>query len=362
MILLQSPSVVRHAFYETFLHCHQVLALAAIIGVWVHCDLGQLPGKSYIRATLILWLLDRFVRIVRIVYRNVGRNGLSKVTVESIPGDGSNPACRVSFQLARPWKFTPGSHAYIYLPRVSFWMNHPFSIAWSDSRPTPYLSLEKETLPDSDSELDIPKLERTTTEIHFVIAKRTGMTSKLYDLAASSPTGVISLSGIVEGPYGGNDSLHSYGTVVLFAAGVGITHQIGHVRELLGGAANGTTATRKIVLVWTVKNTETLEWVRPFMDECLCMPNRKQVLKIMMFVTRPRSKREVSSRSETVLMYPGRCDPALILRKEVRDQQGAMAVTVCGPGAFADDVRAAVRSKGVMDAGTVDFVEESFTW
>lgn len=241
-------------------------------------------------------------------------------------------------------------------------MNHPFSIAWSDSRPTPYLSLEKETLPDSDSELDIPNPERTITEIHFVIAKRTGMTAKLYNLAASSPTGVISLSGIVEGPYGGNDSLHSYGTVVLFAAGVGITHQIGHVRELLRGAADATTATRKIVLVWTVKNTETLEWVRPFMDECLGMPKRKQVLKIMLFVTRPRSKREVTSRSETVLMFPGRCDPTTILRKEMKDRQGAMAVTVCGPGVFADDVRAAVRSKGVMDVGTVDFVEESFTW
>lgn len=39
---------------------------------------------------------------------------------------------------------------------------------------------------------------------------------------------------------------------------------------------------------------------------------------------------------------------------------GATVVTVCGPGAFADDVRRAVRD--VVEGGTVDFVEEAFTW
>lgn len=39
---------------------------------------------------------------------------------------------------------------------------------------------------------------------------------------------------------------------------------------------------------------------------------------------------------------------------------GAMVVTVCELGAFADDVRRAVR--GVFEGGKVDFVEEAFTW
>ena len=365
LILLQSPSVLRHAFYETFLHCHQLLALVAIIGIWIHCRIGKLPGTAYIHWVLTLWILERTARLVRIIYRNVGRRGLTKVTVEALPGagDGHLEACRVSFELPRPWTYSPGTHAYIYIPSVSFWMNHPFSLAWSDSRPTPYLALEKgieDGLPTNRYDLDMPKLERETTTMHLVMAKRTGMTAALYNKARASPTGIISLSGFIEGPYGGNDSLHSYSTVMLFAAGIGITYQIGHIRDLLHGNLRGTTATKKIVLVWTVKNTETLEWIRPWMDVVLALPNRKQVLKVMLFVTRPRSTREVASRSETVLMFPGRCNPRVLIEGEMEDRVGAMAVTVCGPGAFGDDVRKAVRD--VVDRGTVDFVEEAFTW
>ena len=50
----------------------------------------------------------------------------------------------------------------------------------------------------------------------------------------------------------------------------------------------------------------------------------------------------------------------LILRNEVKEQAGAMCVTVCGPGGLQDDVRVAVRD--VQEHGVVDLIEESFTW
>jgi hypothetical protein len=37
-----------------------------------------------------------------------------------------------------------------------------------------------------------------------------------------------------------------------------------------------------------------------------------------------------------------------------------MAVTVCGPGAFADEVRDAVRRR--VKVGSLDFIEEAFTY
>ena len=371
VILLQSPSIVRHAFYETFLHCHQLLALASVFGVWVHCDTGKLPSSVYVKVAFACWLLERSVRLARLIYHNVSRSrGMTKITVEALPGagDGSLQAIRLSASCPRPWKFVPGTHAYIYLPSLSFIQNHPFSIAWSSSRPTPYASLEKETLslPSPTSLGPVNELA-TQADLHFVIAKRTGMTASLYEKAAACPSGTMTVTGFIEGPYGGNDNLSSYGTCVLFAGGIGITHQIGHVRHLLHGHERGTTATRKIVLVWSVKNTETLEWVRPFMDEILALPNRREVLKIILFVTRPRSRREVVSRSERVLMYPGRCDPTSILEDEVASRVGATAVTVCGPGAFGDEVRAGVRNVLARreDGGkgaTIDFVEEAFSW
>ena len=356
IILVQAPSLVRHAFYETFLHIHQVLALAAFLGVYMHGKKGHLPQQSYINWMILLWFLERAARMMRIVYRNISFRRCTKVTVEAMPGD----ACRVTFELRRPWRYTPGCHVYAYLPSVSLWMSHPFSIAWCQERPTPYLTLEDEKLPTSKSDLDLPVYHRTTTSISLVMCKRTGMTARLYNKAKASPTGIITMYGAVEGPYGGHECLDSYGTVVLFAGGVGITHQLSYVQHLIQGNEAGTVATRKIILVWSVRTTETLEWIRPWMDEILAMPNRRQILKILLFVTKPRSAREVVSRSETVLMYPGRADPKVILEKEMKTRVGAMAVTVCGPGAFADDVRAAVREQ--ICEGTIDFVEESFTW
>jgi len=354
VITIQATSIVRHAFYETFLHIHQILAIVAIVGVKVHCHVGVLPGEGYINWVIALWVLERCSRLFRIFYRNLSPRKITKVTVEALEGQG-NEACRVTIDMARPWQFKPGSHLYIYLPTISFWMNHPFSIAWSETFDTH----SDEKLPERSQ--SIVTTSQQTTTMSLIVAKRTGMTANLYNKARASPTGTITVTGLVEGPYGGLDSLHSYGTVILFAAGVGITHQLGHIRELLEGQAAGTVATQKVVLVWSVRTTDTLEWVRPWMDQILQMGNRKQVLKIIMFVSKPRSQLEVKSRSETVQMLPGRCDPSIVLRKEMVTRCGATAVTVCGPGAFADEVRGAVR--GVVDTGvTIDFVEESFTW
>lgn len=358
VIICQSPSAIRHAFYETFLHIHQFLAFTAILAVYVHGKKGNLPQQRYINWMISLWFMERTARLIRIIYRNICLQRCTKVTVEALPGE----ACRVTFEIPRPWRYTPGCHVYAYLPAVSLWMSHPFSIAWSDQRPTPYLTLEdsKLELPSTRSDLDLPDNNRTSTSITLIMCKRTGMTAKLYNKAKASPTGIITMFGAVEGPYGGYDSLHSYGTCILFAGGVGITHQISHVRDLLGGNLAGTVATRKIILVWSVRTTDSLEWVRPWMDEILAMPNRREVLKVLLFVTKPRNAREVISRSERVQMFPGRANPKVIIEREMEERVGAVCVTVCGPGAFADDVRAAAR--GVISGGTVDFVEESFTW
>lgn len=56
----------------------------------------------------------------------------------------------------------------------------------------------------------------------------------------------------------------------------------------------------------------------------------------------------------------GKPDFLFILENAKAYQVGAMAVSVCGPGAMGDDVRRAVRER---QGGTVvDLYEESFSW
>jgi hypothetical protein len=96
------------------------------------------------------------------------------------------------------------------------------------------------------------------------------------------------------------------------------------------------------------------------MDKILQMPDRRDILTIKVFVTRPKNPRDIVSPSSTVQMSSGRPNVNLLLEKEAREQVGAMVVTVCGPGGLADNVRQGVRE--IQEDGVVDFIEESFTW
>ena len=375
-IIVQAFSPIRHAFYEVFLNLHRLLAILGLVGVYVHLDAANLPQLPYIKLVFGLWASEWFLRFVRLAYYNVSlKTGLTQVTIEALPAE----ACRVTFNLARPWAFTPGAHVHTYLPALALWSSHPFSVAWAETRPrNAPLEIEMEklptwTVPKHQSVIGQPKPQVTTisrendgspnanvTSVSLIIRARSGMTRKLYDKAAASPTGQITMYGAIEGPYGGHDPLSSFGTVVLFAGGVGITHCVGYVYHLLKQYNEGTCSTRKILLVWSVPNTESLEWARPWMDHILKMEGRKDVLRVQLFVTKPRHQNEINSRTGTVQMFPGRCNPATILAKEVPEQIGAMGVGVCGPGPFDDSVRSAVR--GQVLNSDITLLSECFTY
>lgn len=54
--MLHSPSPIRHAFYETFLHLHIAMAILAMVGLWIHLD--GLPAQTYLLVALIFWGLE----------------------------------------------------------------------------------------------------------------------------------------------------------------------------------------------------------------------------------------------------------------------------------------------------------------
>jgi NAD(P)H-flavin reductase len=339
-------SILRHAYYETFKHLHIILAISSIVGLWYHLRLANVPQLNILMGVVAIWAFERFLRIVRIVYRN---NWGSKALVECLPGN----AVRVTVDLARPWVFKPGQHAYLYMPSIGLWTSHPFSIAWSEEAED---VSGKNGLPSARQDV----LGLRKTRISFVIRGRTGFTNVLLKKAEIAAGGKLFTKCLAEGPYGGHDKMHSYGTVILFAGGVGITHQVPYVRDLVAGYANGTVATRKIVLIWVIQSPEHLEWIRPWMTEILAMERRREVLRVMLFVSRPRSTKEIHSPSATVQMFPGRPSIETLIDLEMESQVGAMGVSVCGSGSLSDDVRKAVRSR--QHAANIDFLEEVFSW
>src|SRR3954447_13625015 len=104
-ILITSFSIVRHHFYEIFLHLHRVLAVIVVIAIWIH-----VPGKLlsvptiYLLVACWVWASLHFLRTCQILYRNF-RNWeyLCRVTIESLPG-----AYQVHAKISRPWKYRAG--------------------------------------------------------------------------------------------------------------------------------------------------------------------------------------------------------------------------------------------------------------
>lgn len=359
---LHSLSPIRHAFYETFLHLHQTLAIVALLGVYVHLAMKHLPAFPSIMAAVLLLVGERMWRLGRLAYLNVSRRGgITTAHVEALPGE----ACRVTFQLPRHVSIRPGSHVYAYLPEISLWMSHPFSVAWTNVEAQP--PLRNGACPEGPHSLEAQtatthsySASQAPTSVSLIMAARTGMTRKLYTAARRSPTGRLQMRGFVEGPYAGHDSLESYGTVVMFAGGAGITHHLIQIRHLLSSARSQTVATRKIVLVWSIRDTEAMEWVKPWMTEILHMEGRRDVLRILVYVSRPSRPINPKKAKPTMQIIKGRADPGAVLDELIPERVGAVMVSVCGPGALADEVRDAVRQR--MYIGNLELNEESFTW
>lgn len=236
---------------------------------------------------------------------------------------------------------------------MGLWTFHPFSVAWSENEP---FSVDEKGLVSTQQ--DVLTTHKET--ISLLARCRTGFTDILHKRASKGINGHVCLFAFVEGPYGAIHDLDSYGTVLLYAGGIGITHHVPFIRHLVQGYADGSVAARRVTLVWAIQSPEHLEWIRPWITSILQMDRCREVLRIMLFITQPRSASDISSPTEIIEMFSGRPDIQTILDKEIEQQIGAMGVMVCGSGALSDDVREACRER--QCASKIDYIEESFSW
>jgi len=356
ILLISSLSPIRHAFYETFLNFHVILAFIIFVCTYIHCvsaEIGWLPQTTWMIGIFVLWLCERLCRLFSLAYNNWSSRGFTEAIVEPLPGE----CTRVTLHLPRFIDIKPGMHAYLRFKDINPWDSHPFSIAWWEHTPDDKALPTSEKLPETQ----LVDKRRATTSVQFIIGAQSGFTRKLYNMACDGSKGGLRLRAGLEGPYAGHHSFDSYGHVVLIAGSTGITHQISYLKTLIEGYNNGTVATRRVTLIWISRTSDSLEWLRSNFDQLLKMPNRRDVLRVQLFITRPKSPHQIQSPSRTLQVFPGRPNLIRILEREAEEQQGAMAVSVCGPGSLQDETRNCVREIVQQTNTQISFVEESFT-
>lgn len=244
--------------YEIFLNFHLVLSLAVVAPLYSHFPGDpREPPTLYVLAAGILFVSSECVRLGHIVYRNK-RFGkpLSRATVREItfkrPTGGDIPlsdAVHLHVPLSRSWTRRAGQYVYLRMPGVSltsFAQLHPYYVAWWYS-------------------------EDGHDYAVFILQKRRGFTDSLYR-KTESPKRPLDYSVWLEGPYGADLSLGSYGTVLLFATGIGIAGQLAYVSQLLQAYSNHESMTRTITLSWQL-NSEGTRSNRPSFSRSTSLVN-----------------------------------------------------------------------------------------
>ena len=361
VLFLQAPKLVRSWAYELFLHIHFVVVAITVAFLWLHLKaMNATPQLRMLMAAIVIWGIARSWRLFTLIYRSLGKERAS-AAIEALPGG----ALRICIKSPRPFACRPGQSLYLTVPSIGWWTAHPFSIAWSDVNDP----LSPSTSVDSsiDDKKPIVRVSKLDVENHgrptysLVVKAKTGMTKKLLQATGGVDGARVTFNALIEGPYGGERSLASYGTVMLFASGIGITHQMLYLKELVEAYTVGTVAARRVTLIWVIPFTDYLEWIRPWMHEVLGMQNRRDVLKVVLYITRAGLSQPIRSPSETVRMLRGRPDVQALMSKEANEMMGCMGVSVCAGGGLADEVRSVSRilcAKGV----NLDLMEEGFGW
>ncbi|PWN53485.1 hypothetical protein IE53DRAFT_377289 [Violaceomyces palustris] len=326
VIFVVSNRFVMSRRYELFFAIHILMSLVYVVGSWKHYP----AEKNYVWPALLLWGLDRFVRLLRVLIFNglwrfgkYGAEGGSKEFNISIVGQDT-----LRLEVVKPDfpEWTPGSHAFISIPG-SHWLpqGHPFTIASippsSYSMPT---SQEGRSSPTSDDEgkqardsmttnsASTPGCEKGSSsdvlggssedlkesreksdmvasassredwqppakKLVFLIKVREGWTKSLRDLVDRSETKAIRnldrrLRGVlVDGPYSAPDPLDKrYDKIVFISGGSGISWTLPQFLHLLvKSERQGRASVRasKIVLIWIVREFDYIEGIRPELIE-----------------------------------------------------------------------------------------------
>ncbi|KAL2065787.1 hypothetical protein VTL71DRAFT_3457 [Oculimacula yallundae] len=443
-VLVVSVYPLRRNFYEIFLWLHIILSVLVLITMYYHV-IPFSHYAMYVYPCISIWLFDRLLRILRIL----SFNPKFWSTHATITYSAESNIVRMTVPYSTAWtKPRPGGFYYVYFLSSRGWENHPFTLAYSTplgngsgnrnmngihspsvslgtisppvragtpanidsvwSPSSPGRTLESESLLPSQLESSSTSYAPSNappSTLTFLVRPYAGFTSRLRAEALRSGAGKPSKHRIlIEGPYGETQPLREYTNVLFVVGGTGIAVPLSYLRGLVDGEGRKEVRTRKVGIVWAVRE-------EVFLDEVLerdmstvlggVEGEMGRKIDIRAFVT--RSEREdkdpeveldddfesnndcetqddfqgessdLKSKSQTrrkhVEVLQGRPDIFEEVENAVRDAgDETLAVVACGPGMMADDARrAVVRLLGRGGArgrgrGRIEYFEESFNW
>lgn len=257
------PQVLKRIWYELFLKVHLCIAILAATSLWIHLSPIHLVSKVLLLLMSGLLSLSLLLWTGRLIRRNRSSDSskhLGYFDAGSQHDLQLKEAGRLEIPVVRPWKVQPGQYIQVSIPTfrfLSFLQTHPFNICWwtYDEKgilKSIYVLMGKRSgLIRRLLEWQGPKLS-SDNKAHTVDGSfksiRTGSTTLANDGEASNGIRVL-----IDGPYGVAKDLSKYGTIVLFATGIGIASQLSYMKSILESPL-WKTGVQRMSLYWEVSS------------------------------------------------------------------------------------------------------------
>lgn len=248
LMLTLALRTIRSRIYEVFKVTHVMMFWIFIVCLVVHCsDYGWL---GWLYTALAFYGIEYTCRMSAImmsggIHRAEIRLQDAEMYRIKIPGS------------KRKWDVKPGAYVYIrILDKELFWQSHPFSIFQGyESR--------------SDDSLDL------------CCKAQLGSTRNILQKLISTPGKHITRNVIIEGPYGNENYVSDYDSILLYAGGVGFTAMYNYASHILKRLQRG----QRLSLVWVVKDCAHL---RAFENEIAHLArSSNEWCSLSVYVTRP---------------------------------------------------------------------------
>ncbi|RDW91122.1 hypothetical protein BP5796_02287 [Coleophoma crateriformis] len=369
LIIVASSLLIRKLQYEIWYVIHIVMYMLILIGVGMHRPDWADKTVIIVIFTACMWVCDRLVRFAKLSLFSVGNTA----TLEPLPHGGTRITLRKAPSMAKP-----GTHCFLWMPRIRPTETHPFTVA----------SSEKGSL-------------------QFVVAAYDGFTRDLHNYAVKNPG--ASLKASIDGPYGTIPDFSEYTRVVLIAGGSGGSFTFGVAIDTIRKLVQDTKT--RIEFVWVVREQESIAWFSTELQELIASHlvnlhihstrntsasthphshstsssssvNSSDIEKVSLpgssaNNTAPAADTNVdiekhpesatanaSSAARSITVHAGRPDVAKIITDTVAmcDAHDRVAVAACGPDSLMAVTRGTVAGCIKTDGPSVELHCEQFGW
>ncbi|KAG1795142.1 ferric reductase NAD binding domain-containing protein [Suillus plorans] len=373
VVIVVSLRPVRSNLYELFFYVHFIGVLIFLVAAYFHTN--GIFGSYWIWPSFVVWGLDRFIRVVRLVVFNHSYFGFKSGsgTMDATTEMLSEDIVRVRLRRPPHFHWSPGQAAYLIMPSVSTlpFEAHPFTIASFDSSLLSTAETEDQLGSGENYETQVLGSSNSLwKELVFLVNVHGGFTKKLKEVAATKGTVKV----FVDGPYGPSADLGSYDTSVLVAGGSGISYTLPVLLSVIEQVRKGKSSCKRVVFIWSIRQAGYVQWIEEALIKAVQLAPPSLTVSIRIFITgspsTTQSMEEVSGLSNPteknvtfeqvvtrkspltssmllslrgVKMESGRSDLDALLKEEVSMASGRMSVSVCGSHGIARAVRHALR-------------------